>query len=106
MKALAIAKETYKSLLEKGVCRELARGVLPLCTYSEFIFTCNLVSLFHFVRLRLDQHAQWEIQQYAKGLLQLAEINFPISIRNWLEIKNPQTKKVPLNKGWQSCQSI
>lgn len=78
---------TYKQLLEAGVCRELARGVLPVCTYTELIFTCNLVSLFHFVDLRADSHAQWEIQQYAKGMLALARPYFETSISAWENLK-------------------
>lgn len=76
----------YEQLLENGVCREQARGVLPLCTYSEFIFTCNLHSLMHFLKLRLGKDAQKEIQAYAQGLLQLAEPHFPIALAEWKRI--------------------
>ncbi len=78
---------SYQKLLDAGVCRELARGVLPVCTYTHFIFTCNLISLFHFVRLRADSHAQWEIQQYAKGMLEMAQESFPYSIASWKKIQ-------------------
>ena len=88
IEAITMAKDTYNKLLDEGVCRELARGVLPNCLYTEFVFTCNLVSLFHFVRLRLDSHAQWEIQQYALGLVRLAKENFPVSISHWIELNN------------------
>lgn len=86
-KLIEEAIKTYKQLMEAGVCRELARGVLPVCTYTEFIFTCNLVSLFHFVDLRADSHAQWEIQQYAKGMLALARPHFETSISAWEDLK-------------------
>ena len=43
--------QTYEQLLEQGVCRELARGILPVCTYTQFIFTCNLHSLAHFLKI-------------------------------------------------------
>lgn len=81
--AIETASKSYQELIDAGICRELARGVLPLCTYTQFIFTCNLVSLFHFVKLRADSHAQSEIQAYAKGLLNLARPAFPISIASW-----------------------
>ncbi len=84
------AVATYELLLEKGVCREIARGMLPLCTYTQFIFTCNLHSLMHFLKLRLDAGAQYEIQQYAKGLLQLALPHFPISLGEWKRIHLPE----------------
>lgn len=77
---------TYESMLADGVCRELARGVLPLCTYTEFIFTCNLHSLMHFLTLRLHTGAQYEIRQYALGMLSLALPYFPISLKVWKEL--------------------
>lgn len=83
---LATSKETYEHLLEKGVAREIARGVLPLCTYTEFIFTCNLHSLMNFLRLRLDAGAQWEIRVFAQALLTLALPHFPVSLGHWKRI--------------------
>ena len=93
-KLIEDASKTYHDLLKMGVCRELARGVLPVCIYTQFIFTCNLISLFHFVRLRAHWTAQWEIQQYAKGLLKLARPHFPISISAWEDTKaDPELKQ-------------
>jgi len=81
--------ETYEYLLTNGLCRELARGVLPLCTYTQFIFTCNLHSLMHFMKLRLDAGAQYEIRQYAQALLALALPHFPVSLGEWKRIYVP-----------------
>lgn len=78
--------KTYQELLESGVCREIARAVLPLCTYTEFIYTCNLRSLMHFLKLRLDKGAQKEIQLFAQSLLQLAAPHFPIALSEWQKI--------------------
>ncbi|HBS48525.1 TPA: FAD-dependent thymidylate synthase [Candidatus Dependentiae bacterium] len=86
-KTIESSANTYKELLENGVARELARCVLPLCTYTEFIFTCNLVSLMHFLSLRLDKHAQWEIQQYSQSMLDLAKPHFPVSLALYEELK-------------------
>lgn len=83
-------KKTYEDLLEKGVCRELARGLLPVCTYTEFIFTCNLHSLMHFLGLRLASGAQYKIRQYAQGMLQLALPYFPVSLGTWEEINSAE----------------
>lgn len=80
------AVKTYETMLEQGVCRELARGVLPLCTYTQFIFTCNLHSLMHFLSLRLHAGAQYEIRQYAQGMLKLAMPYFPISLGEWFRL--------------------
>lgn len=82
--------KTYEYLLENGLCRELARATLPLCTYTHFIFTCNLHSLMHFLRLRLDAGAQYEIRKYAQGLLYLAFPHFPMTLSEWKRIHGSQ----------------
>ena len=78
--------KTYEQLLEAGVCREQARGVLPTCTYSEFIFTSNLHSFMHFLKLRCGKDSQKEIQSYAFALLELAEPHFPFSLGEWKKV--------------------
>ena len=85
-KTLDDCGKTYHQLLKSGIAKELARGVLPQCTYTQFVFTCNLISLLHFVRLRFDQHAQWEIRQYALGMLMMAREHFPVSIDTWCKV--------------------
>lgn len=75
----------YEELLAQGVCREQARGLLPSATYTQFIFTCNLHSLVHFLKLRLHPGAQYEIRVYAQGMLQLAQPHFPASLKAWQE---------------------
>lgn len=84
--ALTTATQVYEHLLENGVGRELARGVLPTCTYTEFIFTTNLHSLMHFLKLRLHAGAQHEIRAYAQAMLTLALPHFPASLQAWKEI--------------------
>lgn len=83
LNALNIAAKTYEELLAGGVSREMARSVLPLCTYTEFIYTCNLRSLMHFLELRLHQGAQKEIQLFAQALLHLAMPHFPVAFAEW-----------------------
>lgn len=83
LQALETARQSYELLLEKGVAREIARGLLPLCTYTEFIFTCNLHSLMNFLKLRLEPGAQWEIRVFADALLELALPHFPVSLGCW-----------------------
>ena len=73
--------QVYEELLSLDVCREQARGILPLCTYSEFIFTTNLHSLMHFIRLRTHPGAQYEIRVYAQAMLEMAQEHFPASIK-------------------------
>lgn len=70
----------YNELLDMGVAREQARMVLPQNLYTEMYATVNLHNLVHFIELRIHPGAQWEIQQYAKALLDLAESTAPVSI--------------------------
>ena len=55
----------YRELLQEGVAKEHARLVLPLSLYTQFYWTVNARSLMNFLSLRLDEHAQFEIRQYA-----------------------------------------
>ncbi|MBI4912718.1 MAG: FAD-dependent thymidylate synthase [Acidobacteria bacterium] len=75
------AVATYKELLAKGVCREQARCVLPLALYSEVYWTVSLQAAAHFIRLRTDAHAQWEIQQYAQAVRKLVEGVYPAGLK-------------------------
>lgn len=61
-----MANSAYKALIEDGVAKEIARSVLPVGQYSEFIWTVNARSLLNFLSLRNSEHAQYEIREYAK----------------------------------------
>jgi thymidylate synthase (FAD) len=78
----------YEKLLEAGVCREQARGVLPQNLYTEYYGTVNLNNLFKFIDLRSHEGAQWEIQQVAKACLKIAENLYPETVRAYMECKN------------------
>lgn len=79
------AFKRYKQLLEWGCPRELARSVLPLSTYSRMFATVDLHNLFHFLRLRLHEHAQYEIRVYAEVLLELIEPYVPLAVEAFKE---------------------
>jgi thymidylate synthase (FAD) len=64
----AMAIQKYKLLINAGVSRELARIVLPVNIYTEWYWTVNARALMHFIGLRSEAHAQWEIQQYSDAL--------------------------------------
>lgn len=81
--AYSSATQIYNQLIKGGVAREIARSVLPVGMYSSMWASCNLRSLMHFLKLRLSNDAQWEIRQYAKAMLKLAEPHFPVSIDKW-----------------------
>lgn len=59
------ARAVYEERLAKGVAREQARKDLPLSTYTEAYWKIDLHNLLHFLRLRMDGHAQDEIRAYA-----------------------------------------
>jgi len=61
--------------------------VLPLCTYSEFIYTCNLHSFMHFLSLRLGAGAQYEIKVYAQAMLDLALPYFKVTLQEWQQMQ-------------------
>lgn len=75
----------YKVMLEMGVPRELARSVLPVATYSHMFATVDLHNLFHFLKLRLHEHAQYEIRVYAEAMLKLIEKIVPVSVAAFRE---------------------
>lgn len=75
------AFRVYKNLLADGCPRELARSVLPVATYSHMFATVDLHNLFHFLALRLHEHAQFEIRVYAEALLQLVEPIVPEAVK-------------------------
>lgn len=70
--------EVYKDLLKQGCPRELARGVLPLNTYSHMFCTVDLHNLAHFLRLRLHSHSQHEIRVFAQALFDLITPVVPV----------------------------
>jgi thymidylate synthase (FAD) len=75
----------YRDLLSNGVPRELARSVLPVAAYSRMFATVDLHNLMGFLRLRLHNHAQWEIQQYAKAIMALVEPIVPVTMAAFKE---------------------
>lgn len=83
--------DMYERLLGEGLAPELARAVLPVNTYTEFYWQQNLHNLFHFLELRTDAHAQYEIRVYAEAMLEMTEQVFPTITNAW---KN-KIRKVP-----------
>lgn len=79
------ADSAYRKLLEMGVAKELARSVLPVGQYTEFVWTVNLRSLINFLALRNDEHAQKEIRDYAKVIELIFAETLPISYQAFSE---------------------
>lgn len=63
-----LAHRYYQHDLNNGVARETARNSLPLSTYTEKVWWINLHNMLHFLCLRMDNHAQNEIRQYANTI--------------------------------------
>ncbi len=80
----------YEKLIELGTPRELARSILPVGMYSHMFGTIDLHNLMHFLRLRLHEHAQYEIRVYAEAMLKLIEPIVPISVAAFKEKFNIQ----------------
>jgi thymidylate synthase (FAD) len=84
----ASAFNLYNRMIAMGCPRELARGVLPVNTYSHCFGTVNLLNLMKFIKLRIHPHAQYEIRVYAEGMLELIRPIVPVAVaafeRHWL----------------------
>lgn len=77
------AFELYRKRIGDGWPRELARGILPVFTYSNMFVTLNLLNLLKFLSLRSDEHAQYEIQVYANAMQELIEPIVPVTLKAW-----------------------
>jgi thymidylate synthase (FAD) len=69
----------YEVMLEDGIARELARINLPLSLYTEMYWQIDLNNLFHFLRLRMDWHAQYEIRVYGDTMAQITKAVAPMA---------------------------
>ena len=77
----------FDKMLESGVCREQARGVLPQNLYTHYYGTVNLSNLLKFIDLRIHEGAQWEIQEVAKACLDIATEIWPFTVGAYREIR-------------------
>lgn len=71
--------ELYQRLVESGVAKEQARGVLPLSIYTEFYWTASLQAVVNFITLRQHPGAQYEIREYANALEEFTKLVVPAS---------------------------
>jgi thymidylate synthase (FAD) len=72
------AEGNIKDFERRGLARELARMVLPTNVYTQWYWKTDLHNLLHFIALRADPHAQYEIRAYAEVLLDI--------VRRWVPI--------------------
>lgn len=69
----------YRLRLTLGIAKEQARKDLPLSTYTEAYWKCDLHNIFNFLRLRMDSHAQLEIRQYANAMFEIVKGICPVA---------------------------
>jgi thymidylate synthase (FAD) len=73
----AIMRGRYGDRIRDGVSKELARINIPVSQYSRMRAVANLHNWLNFLRLRMDEHAQWEIRQYAYAIAKLVAHLWP-----------------------------
>ncbi|MCX8012926.1 MAG: FAD-dependent thymidylate synthase, partial [Rectinema sp.] len=100
-KGSAAAYDTYRRLLDLGLAREIARVTLPLSLYTEWYWQIDLHNLFRFLMLRLDPHAQREIREYARVILDItravapaATDSFERHILNGVRFSGPEMEEL------------
>ena len=79
----------YEKAMEDGICSEQARLFLPAYgLYVRWYWTASLQSVAHFVKQRMDAHAQKEIRDYAKVVYDLSLEQFPVAMKALIEHAN------------------
>ena len=90
------ASSGYRWMVEEEVARELARIDLPLSTYTQWYWKIDLHNLFHFLTLRADPHAQWEIQEFARVMAGMLKRVAPLSYEAWIDYN---VRAQPMSRG-------
>jgi thymidylate synthase (FAD) len=82
--------DLFNRMIDAGVCREQARGVLPQNLYTEYYGTVNLSNLLKFIDLRTHEGAQLEIQKVAEACLEIATDLFPVTVGAYRRIRGEE----------------
>ena len=90
------ASDGYRWMIGEDVARELARIDLPLSTYTQWYWKIDLHNLFHFLTLRADPHAQWEIQEFARVMAGMLKKVAPLSYEAWIDYN---VRAHPMSRG-------
>jgi thymidylate synthase (FAD) len=80
-----VAESNYYEMIEAGIAKEIARCVIPVGQYTEFIWTVNLRSLLNFLSLRNEVNAQREIQQFAEAVEQIITPYVPVVMKTFID---------------------
>ncbi|HSM61577.1 MAG TPA: FAD-dependent thymidylate synthase [Longimicrobiales bacterium] len=81
----AEAGDAYGWMLEQDVAREIARIDLPVSTYTQWYWKIDLHNLLHFLSLRVDPRAQWEIREFARVIAGMVKRVAPLSYEAWVD---------------------
>ncbi len=79
------SRAAYEWMTLEDMARELARIDLPLSTYTQWYWKIDLHNLLHFLKLRVDPHAQWEIQEYGRVMAGMLKRVAPLSYEAWID---------------------
>jgi thymidylate synthase (FAD) len=79
------SSSAYDWMTGENMARELARIDLPLSTYTQWYWKIDLHNLLHFLKLRVDSHAQWEIQEYGRVMAGMLKRVAPLSYEAWID---------------------
>ena len=89
----------YKHYINQGIAREIARINLPLSIYTEWYWKIDLHNLFHFLKLRMDKHSQYEIRIYANVIAEIVKECVPLAFEafedyllNTIQFSNAEQK--------------
>jgi len=92
------ARDLYDLLLKgdgqnkPGIAREIARISMPVASYTEWYWKIDLHNLFHFLKLRMDPHAQFEIREYANAMSKITADSVPIAWKAFEDYQLSSTK--------------
>ena len=94
--------EAYRKYLhmmdDLSLTRELARTILPLSSYTEFYWKIDLHNLMHFLKLRADSHAQYEIRCYAEIILDILKKWVPMTYDAFMNYKHGAVSVSKMNR--------
>lgn len=100
--------KVYEKMLQSGVSREIARAVLPQSTFTEFYWKIDLHNLLHFLKLRMDDHAQQEIREISHMIWKHVLERFPNVAKAFVDFRvdavtltGPEIRREQLTKGEQ-----
>ena len=79
------SRSAYEWMPSEEIARELARIDLPLSTYTQWYWKIDLHNLLHFLTLRVDSHAQWEIQQFGQVMAGMLKAIAPLTYEAWID---------------------